>query len=290
MSPIRHWRREQEPDWCPGCGNHRVLEAMVEAFGKLRVEPWKVVVVSGGGQAGKMPHYLRCNFLQGLRGQVLAYALGVKLANPELTVIAVGGDDDIYGAGGGHLVHAFRRNLNVACLVHNNGVYGPRREQSLPGSGVGSASRMDPTGTGTPKFNPLAVGLAAGGTFLARGFAGRTKHLAWLIGEAVKHRGFGFIDLLQPCVTHNKVNTFEWYSERVYDLDSEGHDPRRREQAFVRALEWPEQEDGRIGIGVFYQARRKCHEESLPALKQGSLTARRVDAGLLQKTVRSSGE
>jgi len=244
-----------------------------------------VVLVSGIGQAGKMPHYLRANFLHGLHGRTLAHATGVKLANPDLTVIAIGGDGDIYGEGGGHLLTAFRRNIDITCLVHNNGVYGLTRGQASPTREQGTRDKTHPAGVTMPPFNPIAVGLAAGGTFVARGFAGEKEHLAGLIGEAVRHRGFGFIDILQPCVTYNRVNTFKWYEERLYDLAHEQYDPTDRAQAFARSLEWPEQGDERVAFGVFYRAQRDTHEARLPALKRGALRGGPADPAVLRKAI-----
>ncbi|MEO0081338.1 MAG: 2-oxoacid:ferredoxin oxidoreductase subunit beta [candidate division WOR-3 bacterium] len=281
-SQASDWRSETEIQWCPGCGNYAILEALSQALVVLGLEPWQVCIVSGIGQAGKLPHYLRCNFLHGLHGRTLAQATGVKLANPELAVIAIGGDGDIYGEGGGHLVHAFRRNLDITCLVHNNGVYGLTKGQPSPTSSCGSVTRMTPKGTCTPSLNPVALGIGAEGTFVSRGFAGSKDHLTGLIVRAVRHRGFGFVDILQPCVTYNKVNTFQWYAERIYDLEASGHDPRNRETALVRALEWPDS-DARIPIGVFYVEQRRTYEEQVPTLASGVLTQAASYAGLLKR-------
>lgn len=281
---IEHWRSEVEPTWCPGCGNFKVLEALVQALVALKLEPRQICLVSGIGQAGKMPQYLNCNFLHGLHGRVLAKALGVKLANPGLQVIAVGGDGDMYSAGGGHLVHAFRRNPDIACLVCNNGIYGLTKGQAGPTSELGFVSRTSPAGTIQPSFNPLAVGIAAGGTFLARGFAGDTEQLSRLLVQAVEHKGFGFVDVLQPCVTYNRVNTYQWYEERVHDLAQAGHDPRNREQAFVAALEWPGS-GKRIPTGLFYQEQRTTYEEQMPALRRGALVERAPRDELLARAL-----
>lgn len=277
------WRRKVEPTWCPGCGNYRILDALTQALLSLKIEPWNVVIVSGIGQAGKLPHYVHCNFLHGLHGRALSHAAGVKLANPQLTVIAVGGDGDMYGEGGSHLVQAFRRNIDVTCLVHNNGVYGLTKGQPSPTAGQGTVTRLTPQGTGMPPFNPLALGLAADGTFIARGYANETEQLAGLIAEAITHRGFGFVDILQPCVTYNKVHTYEWFEERVYDLGHEEYRPADRQQAMQVALEWPELGDDRIALGVLYRGSRKTHEEQLHGLLSGPLTGPRINKDLLNK-------
>jgi len=282
-TPGSEWLRGAEPTWCPGCGNYRLLHSVAEALSELRIEPWKVTLVSGIGQAGKLPHYLRVNFLHGLHGRTLAKALGIRLANPEMTVLAVGGDGDLYGEGGNHLIHAFRRNPNICCLVHNNGVYGLTRGQASPTAEQGSRDGLHPAGTASPAFNPLAVGLACGATFLARGFAGDAGQLGSLIVEAVKHPGFGFVDVLQPCVTYNHHNTFGWYSERVYDVGEDGHDAADFDAAFRRASQWPGYQDGRIPTGVIYRSHRPTYEERVPALSRGPLTEYVVDRARVER-------
>ena len=225
-----------------------------------------MALVSGIGQAGKLPHYTNCNFLHGLHGRALAHALGVRLANPGLTVVAIGGDGDMYGEGGNHLLHAFRRNPDIACIVHNNGVYGLTKGQPAPTLAQGSVTRMSPQGTSVPAFNPLAAALGAGATFVARGFAGATEQLTRLIVAAVRHSGFGFLDVLQPCVSFNRVNTWEWYRERVRELGPDEHDPGDLDEAFAVALEWPGGES--IPTGIFYRAERPTYETGFPALRE----------------------
>lgn len=284
------WRRSGEIHWCPGCGNYALLDALTEALKQLQVEPWQVCIVSGIGQAGKVPHYLYCNFLHGLHGRTLAHAEGVKLANPGLTVIAIGGDGDIYGEGGGHLIHALRRNLDVTCIVHNNGVYGLTKGQPSPTAKSGYVSRISPQGTSLPGLNPLALAIAAGGTFVARGYVGHKDHLVALIVKAVRHRGFGFVDVLQPCVTYNRLYTYSWFKERVYELTPSEHNPTDRKGAFARALEWPQdnslkpddhlvEEEGKdrvaskesIPIGIFYVENRETYAQREPTFENTSL-------------------
>jgi len=255
------WTSSAEITWCPGCGNFGILTALRQALAASGLSPWQVVVVGGIGQSGKVSQYVGANFLHGLHGRALPSALGVKLANPELAVIAVGGDGDMYGEGGNHLLSAFRRNPDIVCLAHNNGVYGLTKGQAAPTSTLAFTGKYPGAGTHSPPFNPLAVGLAMGGSFIARGFAGDVKHLSRLIGDALEHKGFGFIDILQPCVTYNHVNTAEWYRKRVYDLALESHDPSDEDAARARILEWPaEGDEVEIPIGVFYRSRRPAYE------------------------------
>jgi 2-oxoglutarate ferredoxin oxidoreductase subunit beta len=283
MAVTREWTTEVEKTWCPGCGNFGVLAALRGALKASGLEPWQVVVVAGIGQAGKTAHYLGANYLHGLHGRTLAHALGVKLANHRLKVVAIAGDGDIYGEGGSHLMMMFRRNPAIACFVHNNGVYGLTKGQPSPTSErAGPWAAQEPASM--PAFNPLAAGLAMGGTFLARGFAGNQTHLTALMGQALRHEGFGFVDILQPCVTYDRQHTFDWYRERVYDLGAEKYDPTNREQAFRRALEWPnpDSEEGRIPVGVFFQARRQTLEQGFPVLRDRALTEVRTSPAALR--------
>ncbi len=280
----KNWTSSAEVTWCPGCGNFGILNALKQALVTARLEPWQVVVVGGIGQAGKVAQYVGANFLHGLHGRAIPHALGVKLANPELKVIAVGGDGDMYGEGGNHLLHAFRRNPDIVCLVHNNGVYGLTKGQAAPTSSLGFTTKHRGAGTHMPPFNPLAAGLAMGGSFIARGFAGDAKHLSRLIGDALEHRGFGFVDILQPCVTYNHVNTADWYRKRVYDLELESHDPSDADAARARALEWPaEGESVEIPIGVFYRSRRAAYETC--GRPGQSVTNLPFDIGVLKKAL-----
>ncbi len=277
------WKSNVEIAWCPGCGNYRILNVVAAALSRLDLKPEQVVFVSGIGQAGKLPHYLRCNFLHCLHGRALACALGVKLANPELTVIAVGGDGDMYGEGGNHLLHALRRNPDITCLVHNNGVYGLTRGQPAPTGAQGVVSRLTPAGTRAVPFNPVAMGVAAQGTFVARGFAGAEQQLVGLITEAVRHKGFGFVDVLQPCVTFDPARGFEWYADRVYELTKESHDEGSPDKALRRALEWPARGAERIPTGVFLRTRRPVYESGFPVLKRGGLTDLLVETDRVMK-------
>jgi 2-oxoglutarate ferredoxin oxidoreductase subunit beta len=284
LPDLKPWSSPAEVTWCPGCGNFGILNALKQALVTARLEPWQVVVVGGIGQAGKVAQHVGANFLHGLHGRAIPHALGVKLANPELKVIAVGGDGDMYGEGGNHLLHAFRRNPDIVCLVHNNGVYGLTKGQAAPTSSIGFATKNQKAGTSVPAFNPLAAGLAMGGSFVGRGFAGDAKHLSRLIGDALEHKGFGFIDILQPCVTYNHVNTADWYRKRVYDLELESHDPSDADAARARALEWPAEGEGvEIPIGVFYRSRRTAYETC--GRPGQPVTNLRFDIGVVKKAL-----
>jgi 2-oxoglutarate ferredoxin oxidoreductase subunit beta len=260
------------PAWCPGCGNFGILSALKKALVELALEPHKVLMVSGIGQAGKLPHYTRANVLNVLHGRTLPAAAGAKMANPELTVIAVGGDGDGYGEGGNHFLHSVRRNHDITYLVHNNQVYALTKGQASPTSDAGFVTKTTPHGASTP-LNSLAVAIAAGGTFVARGFSGDQEHLTALIKSGVQHRGFALIDILQPCVSFNHQNTFAWYKERVYKLEDTGHQAGDRSAAMEKAQEWGE----RIPIGVLYRRERPTFEDEFPVLGKEPLVKQAID-------------
>jgi len=250
-----------ETAWCPGCGNFGILAAVKRALVKLSLEPYQVLMVSGIGQAAKLPHYMKCNVFNGLHGRTLPVAAGARIANPNLTVIADGGDGDGYGEGGNHLIHAIRRNLDITYLVHDNQIYGLTKGQASPTSDEGFVTKTTPLGMFSKPLNPMALAISLGASFVARGFSGEIEHLADLIAQAIQNRGFSLVDILQPCVTYNRVNTYQWYRSRVYKLDST-YNPKDRMAAFQKAQEWGE----RIPIGVIYTEDRPTYEERNPKI------------------------
>ena len=200
------------PAWCPGCGNFGILTAFKEAMAGLGLEPHQLIVVSGIGQAGKFPHYTRCNTFNGLHGRSLPVATGVRLAGAPAPVIAVAGDGDAYGEGGNHLIHAIRRNIDVKFFVHDNQVYGLTKGQASPTSMQGMKTKAQPEGAPAAPLNPLALAIALNCSFVARSYAGDREHLVLMMKEAINHEGFALLDILQPCVTFNKVNTYQWFA------------------------------------------------------------------------------
>ena len=265
--------------WCPGCGNFGILNAAKKALVELGTAPHQVLMVSGIGQAGKLPHYVRCNVFNSLHGRPIPPAIGAKIANPELIVVAVSGDGDAYGEGGNHFIHAMRRNHDVTYLVHNNQVYGLTKGQASPTSDAGFITKTTPYGAATP-INPIALAIVTGASFVSRGFAGDVEHLTSLIKMGITHRGFALIDILQPCVSFNHRNTYSWYRERVYKLEEESnYDTGDRMAAFGKAQEWGD----RIPIGVVYRQERLTFEEQLPALSKGPLVKQEIDPGRIEK-------
>ena len=262
----------QAPAWCPGCGNFSILKAFVEALVELGIEPHQFTIVSGIGQGAKLPHYLKCNTFNGLHGRTLPVATGMKLANHEMRVIAVAGDGDCYGEGGNHLLHAMRRNIGLKLFVHDNQIYGLTKGQASPTSMEGMKTKTQPFGVFSEQLNPMALAVALDCSFVARGFAGEPEHLKGLIKEAMGHKGFSLVDILQPCVTFNKINTYEWYRQRVYHIEAE-YNPEDRAEAFMRALQWGE----RIPLGILYRNNRPVYEERIPVIKDTPLVRQPFD-------------
>jgi 2-oxoglutarate ferredoxin oxidoreductase subunit beta len=244
--------------WCPGCGDFGILAAVQKALAKLGKPPSEVLMVSGIGQAAKLPHYVKANCFNGLHGRALPAATGAKIANRALTVIVTTGDGDCYGEGGNHFIHTIRRNPDITVIVHDNQVYGLTKGQASPTSEKGRITKVQPRGVAMEPFRPLEIALALGCGFVARGFSGDAERLADLIVKGVGHAGFSLIDVLQPCVSFNKVNTHAWYKERVYAVEEEaGYAPADLAAAFVNARQWGE----RIALGVLYRSDRPSYEE-----------------------------
>jgi len=241
--------------WCPGCGDFAVLAAMYQALAQLELDPAKTVIVSGIGCSSRVPFFINTYGFQSVHGRALPVAMGVKVANPDLTVIAMGGDGDGFSIGGGHLAHVVRRNVDVTYVVMDNAVYGLTKGQTSPTSPTGFESKSTPYGAINVPINPMMMVLAAGGTYAARGFSGRARQVTELIVRGMQHRGFAFIDVLSPCVTF--YNTFSLYRERVTDLPAD-HDPGDKMQAMAQAL----REDA-LPLGLFYQEERHVFSDAV---------------------------
>lgn len=264
---VRDFANHVKPSWCPGCGDFGILNALKRALAQLGIAPHQAAVISGIGCGSKIVDYMRVNGFMTLHGRPLAVATGVKLANPDLHVIVVNGDGDGYGIGGNHFLHTARRNPDITHVVENNQIYALTKGQYSPTSERGFKSTTSPRGAAEQPVNPLLVALAAGATFVARGFAGEPKELADLIAQGIQHKGYALIDALQPCPTFNKRNTYEWYAERIYRVEEEpGYDPSDLERAWRTARQWGE----RIPVGVVYRREEiPSYETYVPALAEG---------------------
>jgi 2-oxoglutarate ferredoxin oxidoreductase subunit beta len=271
---------EYETAWCPGCGNFNLLKAVKKALAGRELEPHQVLFVAGIGQAAKAPHYLNANIFNGLHGRALPVATGAKLANPDLVVIAESGDGCMYAEGGNHFLAAIRRNIDITLLVHNNQVYGLTKGQASPTSDEGFVTKAQPGGVALSPLNPLAVAVALHTGFVARSFAGLEDHLVDTLVEAMGHRGFSVVDVLQPCVSFNRVNTFQWYRERCKPLPPD-YDPTDWEAAMRTADQWGDE----IPIGLIYRNKRQAFEEHFDILKDGPLVGRDVNRPKLKAVI-----
>jgi 2-oxoglutarate ferredoxin oxidoreductase subunit beta len=243
--------KDQVPAWCPGCGNFGIRNSFIDMMMEIKLEPHRIVIVTG-----------------------------IRLANHGIPVIVETGDGDCYGEGGNHFVHAIRRNINVKLFVHNNQIYGLTKGQASPTSMEGMITKVQPFGVMSEQFNPLAMAVALDCGFVARGFAGDRAHLKELFVKAMEHEGLALVDILQPCVVFNKVNTYQWYRERVYKIDG-GHDEEDRMKAFELSLQWGEH----IPLGVIYKSRRPTYEERIPIIKEQPLVEQTLDFSKLAITL-----
>ncbi len=253
--------------WCPGCGNYAILNAVKQTLAEMTKEPWEVVAVTGIGCHGKFTDYIGVNGIHTIHGRVLPVATAIKLANHELTVLGFAGDGDGMNIGMGHYSHAIRRNVNMTYILHDNLIYGLTTGQTSPTSKKGYVSKTSPRGSWEKAINPLTQALTSGATFVSRVFAGEYDHFKTVLKQAINHEGFALVDVLQPCVSWNKVNTYQYYRDRVVKLEEIGHNPRDWDMGYLRAEQWGE----KIPIGVFYISEEPPYEESFPALRKGAL-------------------
>jgi len=265
--------RHYDPAWCPGCGNYMIRTALITALTELNIEPHEVVMVSGIGQAGKMPHYLKINGFNGLHGRAMPAAIGIKLSNKNLKVIVEAGDGDTYGEGGNHFIHGIRRNIDVAHFVHNNQIYGLTKGQASPTTASGQKTTLQFEGVKSEPVNPLALALTMGAGFVARGFAGDIPQLVYLMKEAINFKGYALVDILQPCVVWNRINTFGWYKNRVYHLPDD-YDYTDKKAAMEKVWEFGD----KIPTGIFYKVEKETYEEKFDYIKNGPpLVDRKLD-------------
>ncbi len=275
-----------ENTWCKGCGNFGILSAVNEAVKSLVADGLpleNVVLASGIGCHAKIVDYVNTNTFYSLHGRVPPTITGIKLANRNLKVIGFAGDGDAYGEGLSHLLMSAKRNIDVTMIIHDNRVYGLTTGQFTPTSPLGFLGRSTPRGSMEEPFNPMELMLASGATFVARGYSTKMEHLVELMKRAIEHKGFAFVDVLQPCFTF--FNTYKYYNEHVYEL--EGHDPSNLEAARVKAREWGMGEAEKIPIGVFYQVDKPTFDDKM--LRDGMVLAGKTEVpdigGLLKSLV-----
>jgi len=270
---LSDYKTEFHNDWCPGCGDFGIVNSIQMALAEMNIPRHKSAIFSGIGCSGKTSHFINVYGIHTIHGRVLTFAQGAKIANPDMTIVAVGGDGDGLGIGAGHFVAAGRRNVNMTYIVFDNGVYGLTKGQASPTLKLGEQTKSLPTPNTNYDVNPIGLAVTSGYTFVARGYSYDVRHLKDLIQAAIKHKGLAFLDVLQPCPTYNDINTRDWYAgedridestkkpmSRIYKLEDTGFDPvvhydevselnEKLSQALIKSLEW----DTKIPIGVFYK-------------------------------------
>ena len=272
-----------ETAWCPGCGNFVILECLKTALEQLGKEPSQVLLAAGIGQAAKTPQYLNANAFCGLHGRSLPAAVAAKIANEALTVVVSTGDGDSYGEGGNHFVHSIRRNVDITHFVHDNQVYGLTKGQASPTSGPGFTTPVQTDGNLNEPLNPVLLAIACGAGFVARGFTGHKAQLISLMKQAIEYKGYALVDILQPCVSFNKTNTFAWYNERVYELDGT-HNAQNKSAAMQKAMEFGE----KIPLGILYLEEKSTYHQKNTVLKTGTpLLDQTTDPAVMNRLIAS---
>jgi 2-oxoglutarate ferredoxin oxidoreductase subunit beta len=271
-----------ENTWCLGCGNFGILHAVKQAIIQLGLNQEELVAVTGIGCHGKITDYININGIHTIHGRVLPVATAIKLSNHELTVIGFSGDGDAFNIGMGHFPHAARRNIDLVYIIHNNLIYGLTTGQTSPTSLQGYISKTSPRGSFEIAINPLSQALTSNASFIARTYVGEMNHFIEILKQAIKHEGFAMIDVLQPCISWNRINSYDFYRNRVYKLENENHDPRNFKKAYEKTQEWGEN----IPIGVFYNEKRPTYRTSFPCLKETPLVKQSVSKNLLNNIIK----
>ncbi|WP_424765675.1 2-oxoacid:ferredoxin oxidoreductase subunit beta [Paenibacillus sp. sgz302251] len=268
MATFKEFRNNVKPNWCPGCGDFSIQAAIQRAAANVGLVPEELAVISGIGCSGRISGYINAYGFHGIHGRALPIAQGVKLANRELTVIASGGDGDGFAIGMGHTVHAIRRNLNVTYIVMDNQIYGLTKGQTSPRSAEGFKTKSTPEGSIESTLSPLEIALSAGATFVAQSFSSDLKQLTSLIEQGIQHEGFSLINVFSPCVTFNKINTYDWFKENIVNLEQfPDYDPANRMLAMNKIMET----NGML-TGLIYQDKtRKAYEDLVTGFKQEGL-------------------
>jgi len=268
-----------ETAWCPGCGNISILKCLKQSLEELGKDPHEVLLVAGIGQAAKTPQYLSAHSFCGLHGRSLPAAVAAKIANQNLTVIVNTGEGDSYGEGGNHFIHNIRRNVDITHFVHDNQIYGLTKGQASPTSAEGQVTDVQTEGSQNTPFNPIMMAIAAGAGFVARGFSGDPEQLVSIMKQAILYKGYALVDILQPCISFNKVNTFAYYKQRVYKVES-GYNPNDKLAALKTAMEFAD----KIPTGIIYEEQKRTYHEKNRVLSTGvPLLNQERDSSLIEK-------
>ncbi len=245
--------------WCPGCGNFAIKTALHQALTELNLNNEDVLIFYGIGCSGNGANFTKTYSWHSLHGRSIPSAIGAKLANKDLTIIVMAGDGDSFGEGMGHFIHGIRGNTDITYITHDNKVYGLTTGQTAPTSEKGFKTKSTPDGVIEVMTNPISLALSANCNFVSRGFTGDVKHLKELIKKAIKHKGFSLVDVFQPCVTFNKINTSKWYLDRLYNLDNTKYNKNNIEIAFKESLKW----GNKIPYGIFYEKKNKNYGDKI---------------------------
>ena len=274
MATFKDFRNDVKPNWCPGCGDYSVQASIQRAVANVGLEPENLAVISGIGCSGRISGYINTYGFHSIHGRSLPIAQGLKMANRDLTVIASGGDGDGYAIGMNHTFHSIRRNMNITYIVMDNQIYGLTKGQTSPRSAVGFKTKSTPMGSVEPPVSPMEMALTAGATFLAQGFSTDLKELTALIEAGIKHEGFSLINVYSPCVTYNKINTYDWYKENLTSLsDIEGYDPSNRDMAMQTVMKYK----GLITGLIYQNTERKSYQNLLSGYSEDPLTQADLD-------------
>lgn len=269
-----------ETAWCPGCGNFAILNTLKDSLEELKIPNEKVILFGGIGQAAKTPQYLNVNGFSGLHGRALPPAISAKIANHNLKIIVDTGDGDSYGEGGNHFIHNIRRNVDICHFVHNNQIYGLTKGQSSPTSDVGHVTDFTPDGVTNFALNPVLTAISMGAGFVARAYAGDMEQLKEVMKQAIEYNGYALIDILQPCISFNKVNTYEWYKKRVYKLDDK-YNPEDKKLAMDTAAIWGD----KIPTGIIYKKEKASFIDHIDFLKKEALIDIDTDDSVIEELI-----
>ena len=265
---IANYDTTQKPTWCPGCGNFGIWVALKMALSQLNISSHEVVIVFDIGCSGNGSNFIKCYGFHGLHGRALPIATGIKLVSNKTKVIIMGGDGGTLGIGMGHFIHSCRRNIDMTLIIHDNQVYGLTTGQTAPTSEKGYKSKSTPFGVLEEPVIPTFLGLASGASFVGQGFSGQMSHLVELFKKGINYKGFALVNVLQPCVTYNHVNTFEFFQKRTYKLEDVEYDPTNYEEALKKSREWGE----KIPLGVIYNVEKPSYEDGLNYIEFDKLT------------------
>ncbi|WP_019119200.1 2-oxoacid:ferredoxin oxidoreductase subunit beta [Brevibacillus massiliensis] len=268
MATFKEFRNNVKPNWCPGCGDFTVQASIQRAAANVGLEPEQLAVVSGIGCSGRISGYVNCYGFHGVHGRALPIAQGLKMANRELTVIAAGGDGDGFAIGMGHTIHAIRRNMDITYIVMDNQIYGLTKGQTSPRSAAGFVTKSTPAGSIESAVTPVELALSAGATFVAQSFSSDLKGLTDLIERGIKHKGFSLINVFSPCVTYNKINTYDWFKENIVPVESiEGYDPHDR----IKAMSYSMANKGMLTGLIYQDTEQPSYEALVPGFKEQGL-------------------